>query len=293
MFGIFSSSYKANTMSHKITLITGATSGIGKETALALARKDHTLYLLVRDSAKGEQLKQHLVGQTGNQDIHIVLCDLADMQSVSKAAVQISERLTSINVLINNAGGIFNEFQHTTDGLEQTFATNHLSHFLLTLSLMPLLLNGQARVINVSSEAHKPAKTEWINDMQFEHKGYNAFKAYALAKLLNIYFTKSLVDHFGSRGITAYALHPGLVNTGFGEGLSGLGSLLMMLARPFMITAEEGAQTSIYLATEPGIENLTGQYFKKKQPAKISSAAKYVPARERLWQLSEDLVRNT
>lgn len=280
-------------MSHKITLITGATSGIGKETALALARKNHTLYLLVRDSAKGEQLKQHIVGQTGNQDIHVILCNLADMQSVRNAAAQINERLKAINVLINNAGGIFDEFQHTTDGFEQTFATNHLGHFLLTMSLMPLLLNGKARIINVSSEAHKPARTEWINDMQFEHKEYSAFKAYALAKLLNIYFTKSLVDHFGSRGITAYALHPGLVNTGFGGSLSGLGNLLMMLARPFMITAEEGSQTSIYLATEPGIEDLSGQYFKKKKPAKVSSAAKYIPARERLWQLSEDLVRNT
>lgn len=279
-------------MSHKITLITGATSGIGKETALALAKKDHTLYLLARNRAKGDQLKQDIIGQTGNQDIHVVLCDLADMQSVRMAATQITERLTSINVLINNAGGIFNDFKHTADGFEQTFATNHLGHFLLTVSLMPLLLNGKARIINVSSEAHKPAKAEWINDMQFEHKEYSAFKAYALAKLLNIYFTKSLVDHFGRQGITAYALHPGVVNTGFGGSLSGFGNLLMMLARPFMISAEEGAQTSIYLATEPGIEDLSGEYFKKKKLAKTSSAAKYVPARERLWQLSEGLVRN-
>lgn len=277
-------------MSHKIILITGATSGIGKETALALARKDHTLYLLVRNSTKGDKLKQDIIGQTGNHDIHVIVCDLADMARVSLAAAQITQRLTAINVLINNAGGIFNEFKQTADGFEQTFATNHLGHFLLTLKLMPLLVNGKARIINVSSEAHKPAKAEWINDMQFEHKEYSAFKAYALAKLLNIYFTKSLVDHFGKQGITAYALHPGVVNTGFGGSLSGFGKLLLMLARPFMITAEEGAQTSIYLATEPGIENLSGQYFKKKKPAKVSSAAQYVPARERLWQISQDLI---
>jgi NAD(P)-dependent dehydrogenase (short-subunit alcohol dehydrogenase family) len=280
-------------MSNKITVITGATSGIGKETALALAKKDHSLYLLVRNTDKGELLKQDIVGQTGNQSIHVIKCDLADLQSVRDAVVLLKSRLTVINVLINNAGGIFDEFKHTADGFEETFATNHLGHFLLSTSLMPLLLNGHARIISVSSEAHKPARSEWLNDPQFEHKEYSSFKAYALAKLLNIYFTKSLVDHFGSQGITAYALHPGLVDTGFGGNLSGFGKLLMKLARPFMITAAEGAQTTIYLATEPGIENLSGQYFKKKKPAKTSSDAKYVPARERLWQLSEDLVRNT
>jgi NAD(P)-dependent dehydrogenase (short-subunit alcohol dehydrogenase family) len=279
-------------MLNKITVITGATSGIGKETALALAKKDHSLYLLVRNTDKGEQLKQDIIGQTGNQSIHVVKCDLASVQSVRSAIVKLKSHLTTINVLINNAGGIFDEFELTADGFEQTFATNHLGHFLLTTSLMPLLLNGQARIISVSSEAHKPARSEWLNDPQFEHKEYSSFKAYALAKLLNIYFTKSLVDHFGAQGITAYALHPGLVDTGFGGSLSGLGKLLMKLARPFMITAAEGAQTSIYLATEPGIEDLSGQYFKKKKPAKTSSDAKYVPARERLWQLSEDLVRN-
>ncbi len=280
-------------MSHKITLITGATSGIGKETALALAKKDHSLYLLVRNTSKGDRLKQDIIGQTGNQDVHIIVCDLADMQSVRNAAGQLNKTLTAINVLINNAGGIFDEFKHTADGFEQTFATNHLGHFLLTLSLMPLLLQGQARIINVSSEAHKPAKAEWLNDMQFEHKEYSAFKAYALAKLLNIYFTKSLADHFSLQGITAYALHPGVVNTGFGEGLSGFGKLMLTLVRPFMITAAEGAQTSIYLATEPGIEKWSGQYFKKKKPAKTSSAAADAAAREHLWQLSENLINNT
>jgi NAD(P)-dependent dehydrogenase (short-subunit alcohol dehydrogenase family) len=280
-------------MSNKITVITGATSGIGKDTALALAKKDYSLYLLVRNTEKGELLKQYIIGQTGNQNIYVIKCDLADMQSVRDTISQLKSRLTTINVLINNAGGIFDEFKLTADGFEQTFATNHLGHFLLTTSLMPLLINGQARIISVSSEAHKLAKSEWLNDPQFEHKEYSSFKAYALAKLLNIYFTRSLVDHFGPQGITAYALHPGLVDTGFGGSLSGFGKLLMRLARPFMITAAEGAQTTIYLATEPGIENLSGQYFKKKKPAKTSSDAKYVPARERLWQLSEDSVRNT
>lgn len=276
-------------MSQKTTLITGATSGIGKETALALAKKDYALYLLVRNPVKGEQLKQEIIGLTGNQAVYVIPCNLSEMESVRLAAANIIKNLTAINVLINNAGGIFGQREKTVDGFEKTFATNHLGHFLLTMSLMPLLVNGQARIINVSSEAHRAAKLEWLNDAQFEHKEYSEFKAYSLAKLFNIYFTKSLVDKYGAQGITAYALHPGIVKTGFGEGLSGLGELIMWLSKPFMITAAQGAQTSIYLASQSGIESLTGQYFKKSKSVTPSSATKSLEARQRLWDISKRL----
>ncbi|NCD68984.1 SDR family oxidoreductase [Mucilaginibacter agri] len=276
-------------MSIKTTLITGATSGIGKETALALAKKDHALYLLVRNTVKGEQLKDEIIGQTGNRSVYVIPCDLSELESVRTAVSSIVKKLTAINVLINNAGGIFDQHQKTSEGFEKTFATNHLGHFLLTMSLMPLLVNGQARIINVSSAAHRLAKPEWLNDAQFEHKEYSEIRAYALSKLFNIYFTKSLVDKYGAQGITSYVLHPGVVYTNFGEGLSGFSELIKWLSRPFMISPAKGAETSIYLASQQGIEQFTGQYFIKSKPATMSSAAKDIEARERLWDMSKRL----
>lgn len=277
-------------MPFRTTVITGATSGIGKETALALAKKDHALYLLVRNVQKGEQLKKELVEQTGNRSIFVIHCDLADLQTVRQAADELKGKLFGINTLINNAGGINMHREVSKDGFEQTFAMNHLGHFMLTTSLMPLLEKGQARIINVSSEAHKMGKATMLNDVQSVHD-YSAFRAYALAKLCNIYFAKSLAEKYGAKGITAYALHPGIVNTGFGSELGGLGKIMMWLARPFMISAQEGAQTSIYLASEVKLSpKLNGEYFKKKQVAKTTLAAQNVSARNKLWQISEQLV---
>src|ERR1700744_4213951 len=142
-------------MATKTTVITGATSGIGRETALALAKKDHALWLLVRNVIKGERLKEEITAATGNKDIHVVKCDLSNLQSVRDAADELKNKLEAVNVLINNAGGIFFKKKINKDGFEMTFVTNHLGHFLLTLSIAPLLEKGEARVINVSSDAYK------------------------------------------------------------------------------------------------------------------------------------------
>jgi NAD(P)-dependent dehydrogenase (short-subunit alcohol dehydrogenase family) len=276
-------------MPFRTTVITGATSGIGKETALALAKKDHALYLLVRNVQKGEQLKKDLITQTGNRSIFVIYCDLADMKTVSEAANELKGKLFAINVLINNAGGINPQRKESKDGHELTFAMNHLGHFLLTQSLMPMLQKGQARIINVSSEAHKMARPQLLNDVEFK-QDYSAWKAYGLAKLCNIYFTKSLAEKYAQSGITAYALHPGIVRSDFWTNLGGLNKLLKLLAVPFMITPLEGAQTSIYLAGQVKISpKLNGQYFKKSQIAKTTLAAQNASARNKLWQLSEQL----
>lgn len=276
-------------MPFRTTVITGATSGIGKETALALAKKDHALYLLVRNVKKGEQLKKDIIAQTGNRSVFVIQCDLADMQTIRDAANELKGKLMAINVLINNAGGINASRQQSKDGHELTFAMNHLGHFLLTMSLLPLLQKGQARIINVSSDAHRMARPQLLNDVQFK-QGYSAFKAYALAKICNIYFAKALAERYAASGITAYALHPGVVNTGFGSQLGGLGKVMMLLAKPFMITAREGAQTSIYLAGETKLSpKLSGQYFKKLKPVKPTLAAQNTSARNKLWQISEQL----
>lgn len=275
-------------MSLRTTLITGATSGIGKETALALAKKGHAIYMLVRNTAKGEELRQEIITQTGNKDIFVIECDLSDLKSVAQAAANIKAKLFNIQVLINNAGGIFNEREVSKNGYEMTFALNHLGHFLLTMSLMPLLQKGQARIINVSSEAHKMGKPDF-SDLQ-STQNYSAMKVYGTAKLFNIYFAKSLAEKFKEKGILAFALHPGIVKTQFGTELSGFSKFLMTLASPFMITPEKGAETSIYLATEPRLDKFTGLYFKKKRVAKPAKIAENEEARNRLWQVSETLI---
>ncbi|RYY37950.1 MAG: SDR family oxidoreductase [Sphingobacteriaceae bacterium] len=275
-------------MSATTTIITGATSGIGKETALALAHKGHALYLLVRDVVKGDELVRQLKQETGNKEIYCVKCDLSDLHSVYTAAEKLKSRLLSINVLINNAGGMFPMRELSKDGFELTFATNHLGHFALTMQLMPLLKKGQARIINVSSEAHKLGKPDF-SDINSE-KSYTPMKVYGTAKLYNIYFTKSLAEKYGDKGITAFAVHPGLVKTSFGAGTGGISGFLLSLARPFMITPEKGAQTTIYLATQAGLHTKSGMYFKKEKPASTSGVANDAAAREKLWQISETIL---
>jgi NAD(P)-dependent dehydrogenase (short-subunit alcohol dehydrogenase family) len=275
-------------MSIKTTVITGPTSGIGKETALVLAKKDHALYLLVRNTEKGEALRQELMTQTGNHAIHVIKCDLSDLQSVRGAAEELKKKLFNINILINNAGGAFPERTFSKDGFELTFAINHLGHFLLTQSLMPLLQKGHARIINIASEAHRSAKPDF-DDLLME-KSYSGFKAYGITKLFNIYFTKSLAEKYQQTGITAFALHPGVVNTEIWNSTTGFLKFLTWLMKPFMISPKQGAETTIYLATEPKLDSKNGLYFKKCKVAKTAPNADNAAARNRLWEISEKLV---
>ncbi|MGF7077886.1 SDR family oxidoreductase [Mucilaginibacter sp. UYCu711] len=277
-------------MATTTTVITGATSGIGEATAIALAKKGHGLYLLVRDVAKGEVLKKQLVAETGNKEIHIIYCDLTDLATVVKAADELTAKLFNINVLINNAGGMFNNFTLTKDGFELTFASNHLGHFLLTKRLMPLLEKGHARIINLSSDLHKSGKPDLDN---FKNPAtYSAIKAYGNSKLFNIYFTKSLAERYKDKGITSYALHPGVVKTSFNSKLTGFIKFFFSLATPFMISPEKGAETSVYLATAPKLETKSGQYFYKKKVKKPAAIANDTNARNNLWALSEELVKS-
>ncbi len=276
-------------MLSKTILITGATSGIGTETVLELAKQGHAIYMLVRNATKGDELKNLIIAQTKNNKIFVVECDLTNLASVSRAANEIKSKLVNIHVLINNAGGIFPTRQLSNAGFEMTLALNHIGHFFLTLSLMPLLEKGQARIINLSSEAHKTAKVN-LDDLEMEKK-YSGFTAYSNAKLFNIYFAKSLAERFANKGITAYSVHPGLVKTNFGKGYTGVFKLFLTIFRPFMISAHKGAQTSIYLATEPKIEFLTGNYFKNKRVAKPSAAANNYITRQDLWVASEAFVK--
>jgi NAD(P)-dependent dehydrogenase (short-subunit alcohol dehydrogenase family) len=273
------------------TVITGATSGIGKVTALELAKKGHAIYMLVRNTAKGEQVKQEIITASGNKNVYMIECDMADRQSVRNAAAELTGKLFAINILINNAGSAFLEKQFTKDGFEMTFAVNHLGHFLLTESLMPLLKKGQARIINVSSEAHRSAQPNF-DDLNWQTTPYEALKAYGVSKLYNIYFTKSLAEKYNQDGIVSYALHPGVVNTHIWDGVKGFLKLFVSFLKLFMITPEKGAETTIYLATELRLEPKSGLYFKKCKVNKPAPIAEDTAARQRLWEISEKLTED-
>jgi NAD(P)-dependent dehydrogenase (short-subunit alcohol dehydrogenase family) len=271
--------------------ITGPTSGIGEVAFSKLTPYFNEIFLLARNESKVDKLIQSL-SSSDQKKVRFIYCDLADMDSVVIAAKSILEKTTSLDVLINNAGGIFQNKEVTKDGFEMGLSTNHLGHFLLTRHLMPILLNSKGpKVINVSSEAHRAAKVDF-DDLNYEKKKFSSFVSYANVKLFNILFTKSLADKYGEKGLNAYALHPGVVKTNFGKETSGIFGFFWKLAAPFMITAEEGAKTTIFLA-KTKIDSLkNGYYFKKSKPTKPSSEANSKKMRERLWKESEALLKN-
>ncbi|GHB29287.1 SDR family oxidoreductase [Mongoliitalea lutea] len=274
-----------------ILAITGPTSGIGEETLKALVKKFDKIFILARNDNKARQLIQTFSPNT-QEKIQFIQLDLSDLKSVEKAAENILANTKVIDVLINNAGGIFQKKELTVDGLELSFATNHLGHFLLTKKLIPVLLKSKhPRVINVSSEAHRAAKIDFNNLAKCQN-GFNSFTAYANAKLCNILFSKSLVDHYGDQGLSSYALHPGVVKTRFGNEAGGIFKVMWKLAEPFMLTPAKGASTSIYLATQEISSKLNGYYFKSSKPNTPSSTARSKEMREKLWSLSEELVTN-
>lgn len=269
--------------------ITGPTSGIGAETFKELAKDFDKLLILARNPDKAKDLIQSLDSNLRTKAVFVPL-DLADMDSIVKSIALIEKEVEHLDVLINNAGGIFQNKEITKDGFELTFSANHLGHFLLTRHLIPLLLKSKSpKVINVSSEAHRAARPNF-SDIQYENGSYSSFNAYANAKLFNILFTKSLVDRYGSKGLSSFALHPGVVKSNFGMETSGVFKFLWKLATPFMITPKEGAKTSIYLAKNKIDKSYNGYYFKNSKPNTPSTTARSKKMRERLWQESERLL---
>jgi NAD(P)-dependent dehydrogenase (short-subunit alcohol dehydrogenase family) len=269
--------------------ITGPTSGIGSETFKELAKDFKKLLILARNPDKANDLIQSLDSNLRAKAVFVPL-DLADMDSIVKSIALIEKEVEHLDVLINNAGGIFQNKEITKDGFELTFSANHLGHFLLTQHLIPLLLKSKSpKIINLSSEAHRAARPNF-SDIQYENGSYSSFNAYANAKLFNILFTKSLVDRYASKGLCSFALHPGVVKSNFGMETSGVFKFLWKLATPFMITPKEGAKTSIYLAKNEIDKSKNGYYFKNSKPNTPSTTARSKKMRERLWQESESLL---
>ncbi|WP_208723048.1 SDR family oxidoreductase [Corallococcus llansteffanensis] len=274
----------------KVCLITGATGGIGQETAKALARRGATLVLSGRDEARTAATVAAVREAAPQARVESLLADLSSLASVRALADAFRARHQRLDVLVNNAGLIIDRRQVTVDGYEATFATNHLSHFLLTHLLRDLLVaSGPARIINVSSEGHRFANARFLDDPQTEHQRYDGIRVYGNAKLSNILFTRGLAKRLQGTRVTANALHPGLVRTGFGHNSQGFFRYVVQLGAPFMVSAEKGARTSVYLASSPEVADISGEYFIKCRKAKPSSAARDEALAERLWQVSEQL----
>jgi Dehydrogenases with different specificities (related to short-chain alcohol dehydrogenases) len=280
---------KAN-MSGKICLVTGATNGIGKATAQALAKMGATVVIVGRKAPKTAQIVEEIRAASGNKNVDSLLADLSSQKEVRRLAEEFKSKYPSLHVLLNNAGGTFRTRQLSVDGIEMTFALNHLAYFLLTnLLLDRITASASARIISVSSDAHSGGKIEFDN-LQGE-RSYSGFGPYGNSKLANILFTIELARRLEGTGVTVNALHPGLVNTGFGKNNPGLLMKIMGIIIPLVARSpEKGAETSIYLASSAEVKNITGKYFvdcKVTQPA--PQAADLSVARK-LWDVSAEMV---
>jgi NAD(P)-dependent dehydrogenase (short-subunit alcohol dehydrogenase family) len=280
----------ANLMYGKICVVTGATSGIGLVTAQALARQGATLIVVARNPERGAATVSRIQRETGNSAVELMVTDLSTQAQVRRLASEIQHRFARLDVLVNNAGALFSRRQLSADGLEMTFALNHLAYFLLTnLLLDPLKAAGSARIVNVSSEAHRRARLDF-SDLQGQHR-YTGWRAYSRSKLANILFTYELTRRLEGTGIVANALHPGFVATNFGRNNRSLMAAFFRILQLAAISPEEGAQTIIYLASSPEVKGITGEYFVKQKAVRSSQVSYNRDDAERLWQVSAELAR--
>ena len=273
-----------SSMKGKRVVITGPTKGIGRVAAVELAKMGAELILVARDEARAKELASEI----GGADVFIG--DLSSIAEVKRVGDEIVKKYDRIDVLINNAGAINMDREKTVDGLERTFATNHLAYFVLTDKLLPALKNApKARIVSVASEAHRQGTIDF-DDLQFE-KRWSGMDAYFASKLANILFTAELARRLEGTKVTANSLHPGMINSGFMVNNSGIIALGWKLITPFMKSTDQGARTTIFLASDPSVEGVTGKYFEKCRERKPSRKARDMAAATRLWQVSEDLVR--
>jgi NAD(P)-dependent dehydrogenase (short-subunit alcohol dehydrogenase family) len=273
-------------MSGETCVVTGATSGIGKATAAALAGRGAQVVLVARDRGRGAATAAELAA-AGGPAPRLEVADLASMGQVRALADRLGA-LDRIDVLVNNAGLMAGRRRVTADGFDEVFAVNHLAPFLLTnLLLGKLAAAGPARVITVTSDAHTAARLD-LDDLQLEH-GWESWRAYANSKLANILFTRELARRLEGSAVTANCAHPGLVRTRFGREAGPAMRVGVTLARPFMLSPQRGARTTIYLATSPEVAGASGGYYVKSQLREPSPAARDGATSRRLWQLSEEL----
>jgi len=280
-------------MQGKVVVITGSNSGIGEATAAALATMGATIVMACRNLQKAEVAATAVRAASRSDDVHVVCLDLADLSSVQNCASEVLSRWDHLDVLVNNAGGIWSDRQVTAQGFEQTLGVNHIGPFFLTALLLDRLKGADAgRIVNLSSVGHHVAFTgmNW-NDLQGE-KRYSAFGAYSQSKLANLLFTCGLAKRLADTRVTANAAHPGSVRSGFGmdgdmTGIVGLGNRLI---RPFEISATAGAATSVYLASSPEVQGKSGGYYVRSKPGHPSKQGRSDAAADRLWEITENMI---
>jgi retinol dehydrogenase 14 len=274
-------------MGGKVALVTGGTSGIGKATAMALSAMGADVVVVGRDRERGERAAAEVRAQTGGR-VDLALADLSSQAEVRALAEEFKRRYDRLDVLVNNAGLVQSTRTETADGLESTFAINHLAPFLLTNLLLDMLKqSAPSRVVTVSSEAERWGNIDF-DDLQSKKK-YRGFPVYGMTKLANIMFTYELAERLKGTDVTATCMHPGAVNTRFGTNNRGPMTILFRAFKPFMRTPEQGADTVIWLAASPDVEGVSGRYYADRKPLEPKKIANDPAARRRLWEESERL----
>ncbi len=278
-----------NWIQGKTCLITGGNSGIGRETALALAREGARVILVCRNQQKGEKAQKEIRDSTGNSGIDLLVADLGSMTQVRQLASIVLSQYTQLHLLVNNAGLLLGKRRLTEEGYETTLAVNHLGHFLLTLLLIDRIkASAPARIINVSSMVHRGGGIEFDNLMG--EKSYRSLKAYSQSKLANILFTYSLAEKLKETDVTVNCLHPGIVSTNFGNQGAKWYLFFKAIAKPLIyISPQKGAETLVYLSTSSEVEKVSGKYFVRKKMTPSSSASYNKTLQNKLWEVSEQL----
>lgn len=276
-------------MKGKTCIVTGATSGIGRSTALALARAGAELGLVCRDAGRAEATVRAIRDETGSTAVEVFLGDLGSQAAIRKVADAILARYPRIHLLVNNAGVVNLQRITTADGIEQTFAVNHLAYFLLTLLLLDRLReSAPARIVNVGSDAHKFVSGINFDDIGFAN-GYKSMRVYGHSKLANLLFTTELARRLEGSGVTVNCVHPGAVATSLGKNNGSIATLLIRVLAPFFRTPDKGAATTLHVATSPALEGVSGRYFASCREVVPAAAARDRAAAERLWDLSAHL----
>lgn len=276
-----------NNMQGKVVLVTGATAGIGLVTARELARLGATVVGVGRNAEKSARVAESIRAASDNVSLEFLVADLSVQAEVHKLAAEFKQKYARLDVLINNAGAYFMRREVSVDGIELTWALNHLAYFLLSSSLLDVLkATAPARIVNVSSEAHRRSKLNF-DDLE-NRRSYNGFLAYGQSKLANVLFTYELASRLAGTGVTANALHPGFVATQFGHNNGAVVRALMRFIQRFGgLSPEQGAQTSLHLAASPEVEGVTGKYFDNRRAVPSSPESYDEAGARRLWEISE------
>ncbi|MBP7600750.1 MAG: SDR family oxidoreductase [Thermoflexales bacterium] len=273
-------------MRNKIVVVTGGTNGIGLETARALAKAGADVHIVGRSQERIDAAVTAIKASSGSEIVHGWKADLASQASIRELAPRLGGALPRIDVLINNAGALFMKRELSTEGIEMTWALNHLNYFTLTHLLLDAVKSAPAgRIVNVSSAAHLSGKIRF-DDPEF-HTGFAGFTAYSQSKLANVMFTNALARRLAGTGVTANSLHPGGVATGFARNNGGLANAFMgSIWKLFALSAEKGAATSVFLASSPEVAGLTGGYYSRSKLAPTAQEARDETAQERLWAMT-------